>query len=212
MKLFELPVNTMIELQFDYLGGKHRLGLGLLYKMRNAIYISAIKNLGKTIPAVKLKNVNLIYKTDAGFYTFHNVMLRSISYNGQSLYAVHSDQDVQRVYQKNTNRLFIGTSIAAKVTTDQGSNNMHCILKDISSTGMGILSNKKIDKTAKIEISFRMNDNIIEKLSSNIMNTYEFKNGKGYYFECEFDEPNEIIGKYVAKQKEVMSSISQNGE
>jgi hypothetical protein len=68
--------------------------------------------------------------------------------------------------------------------------------------GMGILSNKKIEKESKIEISFRVNAESTETLVGNIIQVYEFKNGKGFFYGCEFDEPNEIIGRYIAGQKE----------
>ncbi|WP_197662420.1 hypothetical protein [Mobilitalea sibirica] len=49
MKLSEIQVNTLIELHFLFNDERHRLCLGLLYKINNSVYISAIKNAGKTM-------------------------------------------------------------------------------------------------------------------------------------------------------------------
>jgi hypothetical protein len=68
--------------------------------------------------------------------------------------------------------------------------------------GMSLMSSKKIDNYAKIEISFRVNDNSYETLVGTIVREYEFKNGKGFFYACEFEKPNEIINKYVTRKQE----------
>jgi hypothetical protein len=200
MKLSEIPANTFVELKFDYIGASHKIGVGLLYKNAEAVYVSAIKNVGRTIPASKLKNVILIYKAVAGVYIFKDLTLRSIAYNGQNLYVIQTEQEAQKISHRNAVRLPLGVNVSAKIiTTDGIENHIYCILKDISMTGMGILSNKKIDKIDKIEISFRVNETK-ETVVGNIIHIYEFANGKGYLYGCEFDEPNGSIGKYVERQ------------
>jgi hypothetical protein len=209
MKIVEIPINTLVDLQFYYLGEKHKVGVGLLYKNAYAVYVSAIKNHGKTIPALKLSNIKLVYKTSAGIYLFHDVRLRSISYNGQNLYVVESDRDAQRVNNRNNDRLFMGIAVAAKIITETGSTTMNCILKDIGATGMGILSKKNVDKLSKIEIFFWVNESTRETLVGNILHVYEFKNGKGFLYGCEFVEPNETIGKYVIRQQIKLKSMEE---
>ncbi len=202
MKVIEIPVNTVVELKFYYMGTRYKVGVGLLYKYGNTVYVSALKSAGKTVPASKLKSVNLIYQTEVGKYTFHNIGLRSLSLNGQKLYAVQSDKDAQMVNHRKSYRLYLGANIVAKLINEDGSEeSLQCILKDISATGMGILSRRKVDETAKIEVSFKLNNNK-ETLIGNIARVDEFKNGTGYLFGCEFDEPNETLGKYVAQQVE----------
>lgn len=93
MKLSEIPPNTLVELQFDYMGFDYKINVGLLYKNANSVYISAIKNAGKTIPASKLKNVALVYKTDVGLYSFKDVTLSSLSCDGQNLYLVQTEYE-----------------------------------------------------------------------------------------------------------------------
>lgn len=61
MKLSEIPLNTLVELHFNYLGFNHKVKAGLFYKNDKTVYVSAIKNAGKTIPASKLKDVALVY-------------------------------------------------------------------------------------------------------------------------------------------------------
>jgi hypothetical protein len=201
MKLIEIPVSSLVELQFDFLGAKHKISVGLFYKNADAVYISAIKNMGNTIPASKLKNIDLIYKTDTGVFLFRGVMLSSITVEGQKMYSVVSGQDTPQLNHRNAYRLFIGANVAAKLILPDGCAYINCLLKDISMTGMSLLSNKKIDKLSKIEISFRVNDKM-EVLIGNIIHVYEFKNGKGFLYGCEFDEPNVTIGKYVERQQE----------
>ncbi len=200
MKIFEIPVSTVVELRFYYMGIRHKVGVGLLYKYGNTVYVSALKSSGKTVPASKLLSVNLVYRTDAGLYTFHNVNLRSLSLNGQKLYAVQSDKEAQIVNNRKSYRLYLGVNIVAKIIKADGTEEeLQCILKDLSANGMGILSRHKVEETAKIEISFKLY-NKQEKLVGFIARTDEFKNGTGYLYGCEFDEPNETIGKYVVQQ------------
>jgi hypothetical protein len=66
---------------------------------------------------------------------------------------------------------------------------------------MNLMRIVKIDEQSKIEISFRINYETVETLTGNIVQSLELKNGKGYLYECEFDEPNESIGKYVLRQQ-----------
>jgi hypothetical protein len=99
----------------------------------------------------------------------------------------------------------VGIPITAKVIVKEKAKYIDCILKDISMTGMGILSLNRIDEIAKIEISFRVNDNTVETLIGSIVHGYTFKNGKGFLYGCEFDEPNDTIGKYVSRQQAVLS-------
>ena len=205
MKLLEIPINTLVELQFYYMGERFKVGVGLLYKNAKAVYVSAIKNAGKTIPATHLFHVHLTYKTNEGLYIFKNVGLRSMSYNGQKLYVVQSDNEALIVDYRKTYRLYIGKNINAKIITESHTESLRCILKDISMNGMGILSNNQIDQKAKIEISFRVNKNNKETLTGMIIRVDEFKNGTGYLYACEFTEPNDTIGKFVAYQIEKMN-------
>lgn len=209
MKVFEIPVNTVVELKFYYMGTRYNVSVGLLYQYGSTVYISALKSAGKTVPASKLRGVNLIYRTNTGVYTFHNVNLRSLSLNGQKLYAVQSDKDAQIVNHRKSYRLYVGANVVARIINADGTEEeLHCILKDISATGMGILSHRKVEESAKIEISFKLS-NKIEKLVGYIARADEFKNGTGYLYGCEFDEPNEIIGKYVAQKVERLMSIEE---
>ena len=178
--------------------------MGLLYHYADIVYVSALKSANRTVPASHLRSVNLIYQMGGNIYTFHNVSLRSLSLNGQKLYAVTAQQEAQVVCHKQCYRLYLGVNILAKVKTENDAEEeLQCILKDISATGMGIFSHKKLEESAKIEVSFRLN-NVKEILSGNIMRIYEFKNGTGYLYGCEFTEPNETIDKYVTARVERM--------
>jgi hypothetical protein len=205
MKLIEVPINTLVELQFYYMGERHKIGLGLLYNNKKAVYVSAIKNAGKTIPASHLYNTHLIYKTNEGLYIFKNVALRSISYNNQKLYVVQTDQDALIVDYRKSYRLYLGKKVSVKIVKEEQFENVQCILKDISMNGMSILSHIPIDQAAKIEIGFRVNKNSKETLVGNIIRVEEFKNGTGFLYACEFDEPNDTLGKFVANQIEKMN-------
>ncbi len=212
MKLNEIPLNTLVELQFYYMGERHRVGVGLLYKNTKAVYVSAIKNAGKTIPATQLYNVFLTYKTNEGLYIFKNVALRSISYNGQKLYVVQTDLEALIVDYRKSYRLYLGKNVSAKIIQGDQAESIHCILKDISKSGMWILSNLQINQTAQIEIGFRVNKNKKETLIGNITHVDEFKNGTGYLYTCEFLEPNDTIGKFVAYQIDKMNKKNQINE
>jgi c-di-GMP-binding flagellar brake protein YcgR len=184
------------------MGIRYKVGVGLLYKYGNTVYVSALKSAGKTVPASKLRSVNLVYRTEVGAYTFHNIQLRSLSLNVQKLYAVQTEHEAQIVNHRKSYRLYLGANIFAKVIKEnENEESLQCILKDISSTGMGILSRNKVDETSRIEVSFKLNNNK-ETLVGRIARVDEFKNGTGYLYGCEFDEPNETIGKYVAQQVE----------
>ena len=166
------------------------------------MYVSAVKNAGKTVPASKLKNAALIYKSGAGMYVFKNVALRSISFNGQNLYVVQTDQEAEKVVLRNPSRLYVGAHVSARIIIDneESAYYMNYILKDISMTDMGILSSKKIDQDSKIEISFRVNENDIERLVGKITRVNEFKNATGFLYGCDFEKPNDTIGKFVARK------------
>lgn len=209
MKLVEIPANTVVELKFYYMGIRHKVSVGLLYKYADIVYVSALKSAGKTVPASQLRSVNLIYKSEVGLYTFHNVALRSLSLNGQKLYAVTSQQEAQEVNHRKSYRLYLGVNIVAKVVNEDDIEELQCILKDISATGMGILSRKKLDENARIEVSFRLN-NIKEIMVGYVARIDEFKNGTGYLYGCEFSEVNETIGNYVAAKMEKL--INKNDE
>jgi hypothetical protein len=211
MKIYELPINTLIELHFDYMGGTHKLNLGLFYKIAKTIYISAIKHAGVAIPAVKLKNISLVYKSAIGRYIFKDIAMRSISYNGQNLYAIQSEQDAYIINQRSKERLLMGVYISTKITSPDGTESyIQCLLKDIGMTGMGIMSHQRFEKSSKIEISFRTNQNDSESLVGSIIYIHEFANGKGFFYGCEFEKPNETIGKYVANQKQKYQDQKEN--
>jgi c-di-GMP-binding flagellar brake protein YcgR len=202
MKLYEIPVNTLVELQFYYFDERHMVSSALLYEYTDSVYISAVKSAGKTIPAKKFKHFSLIYKTDMAIYVFTNLKPRNVSYNGQNLYAITTEQEAQVVNHRNAYRLFIGAPVTAKIITENNTRLINCILKDISMTGMGIVSKVKIEDFAKIEITFRVHESSQEKLIASILHTREFRSGNGYMYGCEFDTPNETIGNYIARRQE----------
>lgn len=209
MKLSDIPINTLVELQFIYLEEKHMISAGLLYRYSDTVYVTGVKSAGETITAKRLRNFSLIYKTDAGIYSFSNLNPRSVSYCGQNLYAIQSDQEAHCINHRNAFRLFIGAPVCVKIAENGAIRYLDCILKDISMTGMGIVSNTKIEEFAKIEISFRVNENSQEKLIASIIHSREFRSGNGYLYGCEFDAPNEIIGKYILKRQAQMMEAAQ---
>lgn len=202
MKLYELPINTLVELQFYYMNDRHMISSGLLYRYADTVYVTAVKSAGETLSAKKLKEFSLIYKSEAAIYSFSDIKPRSVSYCGQNLYAIQTDQDAKLVDHRNAYRLFIGAKITAKLTSNGKTKQMDCILKDISMTGMGIVSMSKLDEMTKIEISFSVNDNTHEILVASIVHSRQFRSGNGYLYGCEFDVPNVIIGNYVARRQE----------
>ncbi len=199
MKLIEIPVNTVVELRFYYMGIRYKVNTGLYYKYSESVYISALRAAGKTIPASKLRSVTLVYRYVEGMFTFHNVALRSLSLNGQKLYAVQSSQEAQIIKNSKSVRLHLGIQVIATIIWGDKKESLQCLLKDISATGMAILSNKKLDETAKIEISYKLN-NSNEVLVGNIVRINEINNGSGYLYGCEFEEANAVIGRYVLQK------------
>jgi hypothetical protein len=192
------------------MGESHKVNTALLYNINQTIYVSAIKSAAVIIAATKLKNVSLIYKTEIGVYNFKNLIPRSISYNGHSLYAMNSEQEVQIVNFRKVYRLFVGAKITAKmIAADGNATSLYCILKDISAIGMGIVTKQKIDMLTKIEICFRVNRDRIEKLIGNIVHEYEFVNGKGFLYGCEFIEPNVRIARYIIKKQKEMNELGE---
>lgn len=201
MRLYDIPEVSLVELHFEYMGEFHKVKTILVYNLNQIVYVSAIKSAGHVIPAVKLKNVSLIYRTELGVYVFRKLLPKSIFYNGQNLYALSSEEDVVPKNNRKNLRLHVGVSISAKIyTTDGRVSNVQGILKDISMTGMSIIINRKLDRTAKIEISFSVNREKISKLMAHIIHMNEFTTGSGYIYGCEFDIPNETIGRYVVKK------------
>ncbi len=200
MKLYEIPVNTLVELQFSYLHEKHMVSSGLLYKYADTVYVSAVKSAGVTIEAKKLKEFSLIYKSDAAVYSFHDLSPRLVSYCGQKLYAIQTEQEASLDHRSDF-RLFIGSPVTAKITSNGKTRQIDCVLKDISMTGMGIVSNIKIEEYAKIEISFQINNETQETLVASIVYAREFRSGSAYLYGCELDVPNDKIGSYVARQR-----------
>jgi|GEM_PF-3139407 hypothetical protein len=209
MKLYEIPVNTLVELQFFYIDEKYKISSGLLYRIADTVYVSAVKTAGKTISAKRLLNFTLIYKADGSIYSFTGLNPRSISYNGQNLYAIQTNQDGKLISQRNATRLFLGAPVSAKITSEGAPRHLHCILKDISMTGMCIVSLSPIDETSKIEISFRANESAAETLIASITSTREFRSGNGFLYGCEFEAPNQIIGKYIEKRHAQLKELAE---
>jgi PilZ domain. len=200
MKLYEIPVNTLVELQFDYLQEKHMVSSGLLYRYSDTVYVSAVKSAGVTIEAKKLKEFSLIYKSDAAVYSFRDLKPRLVSYCGQKLYAIQTEQEAS-LDQRSEYRLFVGSPVTAKITSNGKTKQIECILKDISMTGMGIVSNIKLEEYAKIEITFQISNHSQETLVASIIYSREFRSGSAYLYGCELDVPNDTIGNYVARQR-----------
>ncbi len=201
MKINEIPLNTIVELQFDYLDEQYSISAGVLYLYMDTVYVSAVKNSGVTIPAKKLKNIKLIYRAEACTYLFDYLTIRSTSYYGQNLYAIKSMQDAQILISGTSFRLFIGSPVCAKLLRGDSIKQSECILKSISMTSMEIICNKKLDEVTKIQISFRVNDYSNEILVGNIVQIQKFKNNDCFLYTCEFEEPNIIIGSYVARRQ-----------
>lgn len=205
MKLNEIPLNTIVELNFDYMDERFTVSAAVLYIYMDTVYVSAVKCAGVTVSAKKLSNFSLSFKTEACSLFFDNLTPRSASYYGQNLYAIQSQQEAKLLMNDITFRLFIGTPVSAKIITGDNTKHVECILKNISMIGMDIICNMKLDEMSKIQISFCVNNNSKEILNGNIIHIQKFKNNDCYLYSCEFDEPNVIIGSYVAKRQAELS-------
>nr|WP_243456599.1 PilZ domain-containing protein [Mobilitalea sibirica] len=95
----------------------------------------------------------------------------------------------------------VGAGIAAKIITANETTDIMCYLKDISMSGMAIISDFSLEQDTKIQISFRCDDSI-QTVVGNIKQIYEFRSGKRFFYGCEFNEPNEVIGKYIMSKLE----------
>lgn len=202
MKIGNIPLNTDIEIVFEYMSKEYCMKIQIQINNTENIFIPAILNNGKPIKPHELKNVKIIYKEPNGVYTFTDIELKAVLYSGANLYEIRNDYEVARVNHRDAFRVFVGDPINFKIIRGDNITTTSGILKDISLTGMGIISNFKIEGAALIELIFVTDEGKKIKLRGNIIRVNELEHNRGFLYGCKFIDKNDSsLGKCLLKRQ-----------
>jgi len=96
MKIYELPKNSDLRLQFWYKDREFNVKVKALKVAEDKVYVPAIKDRDKLIVKDDMKNIRVQYCTDQGVYDFEDVSIGLAKCKDKHLFILRSDFDAQR--------------------------------------------------------------------------------------------------------------------
>jgi len=135
-------------------------------------------------------------------YFWKNVNISREVRNNEVFHAISSDVDGVRLNRRNAFRVFIGLDGEAINLDDKKSH--HITVKDISSTGIGILSRKNEDPLFEVgnllQVRYRDEDFYIDvDITCRVVRMYE--SDVGYVYGCQFSRLYPKVENYVAQRQ-----------
>lgn len=210
MKLYEVSEKVDLELNFKFKDFDYCMNVNLQMKRDDIIYIQAINFNGEPVDNTKLNDATLTYKAKDGIYVFINLNVKMVTYQGVYMYAVYSDYDAKKINRRDAYRVFIGETYSVKaINKDETVFTYSGILKDISTTGLGIIMTHRIDNLSFLEIVLEITEKFRIPLIGEIINITELPKHRGYLYGCKLNGRSEILTRYVLKRQVQNKHISK---
>lgn len=199
MKIIDIEIENKLIIKFNYKDRPFSMVVEIISKNNNYIIIPSILEKDLIVDPSTLSEVELIYTVKDGIFLFESTRFEISVYQGMRVYLVSSDEDINRINRREAYRVFIGELVKINVTTADGKKkNIEGILKNISVTGMGIISKHEFEIGSTISVIYGF-EGIYFHLLGEVIRKDKINRYKAYSYGCLFKVPNNGINRVISQ-------------
>ena len=214
MKLTEIETENKLILKFKYKGKPFSMVVALIAKNSQYIIIPSILENDQVVDPASLTEVEIIYTIKEGVFCFTNNKLDATTFNGIRVYYVSSEEDIQKENRREAYRVFIGDLVKILAVTPKGKKkNVEGILKNLSVTGMGVMSKQEFELGTTLRIIYNF-EGVNFLLLGQIIRKDKLYRYRAYSYGCKFNDANNSVNRIIMlkqlRQKNSKKNNTQN--
>lgn len=197
MKITEIELPNKLIFKFKFRDKPYRMIMEIVAKSNKYIVIPSILANNQVLDPGMITDVEFIYTVKDGIFLYNNTKLETSSFQGMRVYQVSTEDDITRLNRRGAYRVFIGELIKMLVVNPNGKKKeMDGILKDLSVTGMGIISKVELEIGSNISMIYNY-EGLNVHLTGQIIRKDKLERYRAYNYGCIFKEPNNGVNKVV---------------
>lgn len=204
MNINELKAGTAIQIEYYAGGQKKQYDTVIVGVKKNIVLAEKVTESDGTYVKFPSEMIgNLLYTKDGKLYVWTDIKAEQVMLK-KELYCkiTLNKEEGENTNRRNAFRLFVGKQTSVSITTADGAKHYSVLLKDISQTGFGFISNEEFDMGKRAEIRFDMGEGKIATLTGHIVRIRQVSEGrKEYIYGCALSKPSDLLAKYIMKQQ-----------
>ena len=200
MLISEILVGANIEIEVRYSGRSMSFNSEVLFLHNDSIFINPIIVNERTIGFNDKCRINLIVKIEGKVFLWENVEIKLVRYDGNIYHRISIQGEGKPYNRREAYRMYIGEDMPVYINTATGPYLINVLVKDISETGVGFITNEDLDIDRMIRLKIKDFNNIIA-LTGVIVRKEYLPHLDSYLYGCKFNEKNDKLGKFIARKQ-----------
>lgn len=200
MLLSEISKGGDIELDVKCNGKVMNFHSNIVEIHSNSILINALKVNDQTVGFSNKCSINFYYKTDGKLFLWENVEVKLVKYRDIVYHKIDLFGDGKPYNRRESFRMYIGEDMPLYVNTASGPIAVQVLVKDISETGVAIITKEEFDVERTVRLKLKDSHNTLS-LSAVIVRKEFLEHLNAFLYGCKFIEKNSNLGKYIARKQ-----------
>lgn len=197
MKIFEIDTENKLIIKFNHFDRDYSLFVSLLAKSSHYIVIPSILKNNEVVDPALLKNAEIIYTVKDGVFRFPISKLEPEVFKGMRVYYTYSEGETEIENRREAYRVFIGEIVSVLVTNPNGKKrNVEGILKDLSVTGMCVISKMEFEEGAEMQIIFNF-EGVNFLLLGQVVRKEKVNRFRAFSYGVKFNTPNYSLNRIL---------------
>ena len=173
----------------------------------NMIFIKPIEIEGKAVGFPEDVRKRFFCKVDGKPYVWEDPRIKLVKYDGVPSHMVTLEGRGSYMNRRQAYRQYIGEEMSVTITKQDGSKETLLVLvKDISETGAGFLTDRELHEGDAIRLRIKKNDEIM-KIKGKIVRTQTSDEIRGTLYGCKFTDIVPKLSQYIMEiQREKLKS------
>lgn len=197
MKIFDIDTENKLIFKFNHNEKDYSLFVSLLAKSNQYIVIPSILKNNQVVEPDSLKNAEIIYTVKDGVFRFPIHKLQPEVFKGMRVYYTYSETEATLENRREAYRVFIGEIVTVAVTSQNGKKkSVEGILKDLSVTGMAVISKVEFEVGAMMQTVFNF-EGVNFLLLGEIIRKEKIHRFRAFCYGVKFTSPNYGINRIL---------------
>jgi hypothetical protein len=198
-----------MELEVKYSGNTINFKKEIVSVNGNTVMVSAFTINDQTLGFSEKCTINFYYQMEDKLFIWENVTVKLIKYNNKPYHRIELSGEGELFHHRGAYRLYIGEEMPMSINTPTGISTLTVLVKDISETGVGFVTEEEIDLS--LVVHFKIQDGISNISLYGFVIRKEFQeNIHSYIYGCKLHDINMQLSKYIAKRQNELLRMKNN--
>lgn len=204
MHIAELKAGTVVRIEYYAGSQKKEYDTAIVGVKKNIVLTEKITEGNGTYVKFSTEMIgNLVYNKNDKLYVWSDIKIEQVVLKKELYYKITlSNEEGEYTNRRNAFRLFVGKQTRVGITTSEGVKQYSVILKDVSETGFGFVSEEEFDIGKRAEIRFEIAEGKVALLNGHIVRIQKVSEERNeYIYGCALSKPSDFLAKYIMKQQ-----------